>query len=131
MALLRGEPSAGEWTAFSEDVWIGPSRFAIRTPDYKLVVQGADLPERFLDNKMKMTIRESVTRLEPEQLFHLPQDAQERENLLARDPARAAQLRSRLLAHRNSLIPPHRAETGRIAVEGESLERLRALGYVE
>jgi arylsulfatase A-like enzyme len=131
MVLLRGQASAGEWTAFSEDVWIGPSRFAIRTPDYKLVVQGADLPERFLDNKMKMTIRESVTRLEPEQLFHLPQDTHERENLLARDPARAAELRARLLTHRNSLIPPHKAETGRIAVEGESLERLRALGYVE
>jgi len=133
--LLKGESSAQaaaeDWTAFSEDVWIGPSRYAMRAPGYKLVVQGDDLPERFLDNKRRQAIHEAVLRLEPEQLFQLPKDAREQENLLTRELVRADKLRTRLLAHRNSLTKPHKGTADRIAVEGEALERLRALGYVE
>ena len=136
LELLRDEPpprgGSDGWLAFSEDVWIGPSRYAVRAEGWKLVVQGDDLPERFLDNARRRAIREAVGRLEPEMLFRLPHDAEERENRWTQEGERARTLRDRLLAHRATLSPPAAArEGGRIAVEGEALERLRALGYVE
>jgi hypothetical protein len=97
----------------------------------KLVVQGDELPERVLDNPRRRAIHAAVVRLEPEMLFRLPQDARERENLWRKEPGPGAALRDRLRAHEARLAPPQATREGRIAVEGEALERLRALGYVE
>ena len=113
-------------------MWIGPRAYALRAAKEKLIVRGDDLPERFLDSPRRRAIKEAVGHLPPEMLFRFPEDQEERVNLALREPPWAASLRDRLRAHRAGLAPPQAsAEGGRIAVEGDVLDRLRALGYVE
>ena len=130
--LLRGERDEGEGLAFSEDVWIGPRTWAARSTAWKLIVQGDDLAEFFLDNARRRAIRAAVDHLEREMLFHLPSDARERDNRLVQDASSASRLRDRLRAHVAALSRPGAEPSrGQIAVEGEVVERLRALGYMK
>ena len=132
LPLLRGERGESEWLAFSEDVWIGPSTWAARGAAWKLILQGDEFAERFLDSKRRRAIRTAVGRLEPEMLFYLPSDARERDNRLVREGERASSLRERLRTHVAALSRPGGDRGGgQIAVEGEVVERLRALGYVK
>ena len=134
LGVLRGERGQGdekEWLAFSEDVWIGPSTYAARSAAWKLIVQGEDLPEHFLDNNRRRAIRTAVGRLDREMLFHLPSDARERENRRGHEADRLSRLRGGLRTHVTRLAAGGDGSGGPIAVEGEVIERLRALGYVE
>jgi arylsulfatase A-like enzyme len=130
--VLRGGPETGEqeWTAFSEDVWIGPARRAVRTEAYKLVERGEDLPERFVVNDQRRAIQKKVLALPAQMLFHLPSDPGERKNLVAEQATEALRLRQ-LLSARFSAAYQAGSESGEIAVEGDALERLRALGYLK
>lgn len=125
----RGEAREGDWLAFSEDVWIGPETRAVRSRSWKLIEKGESLPERFLDSERRLTIHEEVGRLDPRMLFHLPSDPGERTNRLPDRMDVAASLRGPM---NERLKPGARAgAAGEIRVEGEALERLRALGYVQ
>jgi len=131
LGLLRGQQASGEkeWLALSEDVWIGPATRAIRTRDWKLIEQGEDLPERFVENDRRRAIHQKVGQLSARMLFHLPTDPRERTNRLADQMEVADGLRGQLqrrLASRARASPE-----AEIQVEGEALDRLRALGYVQ
>jgi arylsulfatase A-like enzyme len=131
LGLLRGQQPSGEedWLAFSEDVWIGPETRAIRTRDWKLIEQGDDLPERFVENERRRAIHKKIGQLSARMLFHLKADPREQTNRLADQIEMADGLRGRLqkrLASRARASPE-----GEIQVEGEALDRLRALGYVQ
>jgi arylsulfatase A-like enzyme len=123
------EAADGDWLAFSEDVWIGPETRAVRSRNWKLIEKGESLPERFLDSERRLTIHEQIDRLDARMLFDLPSDPRERTNRLPDRMDVAARLRGPM---NERLKPGSRAgAAGEIRVEGEALERLRALGYVQ
>ena len=130
-AVLRGEPLAGEreWRAFSEDVWIGPARRAIRTEAFSLIEKGEDLPERFVVNDQRRAIQRKVLDLPARMLFHLPTDPGELKNLLPGREAEVAWLHQ-LLSARLPATSRAGPERGEIPIEGDARERLRALGYI-
>ena len=105
--LLSGEPAVPD-AIFSQ---YGSRRYAIRTKDWKLIIN----------------TRRSVAKL-----YDLRNDPQERENVFARYPETARELESRLLEWRDEL-PRLNALTSEPDVEitDEQIERLRGLGYVE
>jgi arylsulfatase A-like enzyme len=126
--LMRGETDGRDSVAFSEDVWIGPATRAARIRDWKLIEKGEELPERFVDRDLRRAILQQVTTLAPQMLFHLPRDPAERDNRLATDGDMATRLHD-LLKGRLALST-HAGADADLEVEGETLERLRALGYV-
>ena len=105
--LLSGEPAVPD-AIFSQ---YGSRRYAIRTKDWKLIIN----------------TRRSVAKL-----YDLRNDPQERENVFARYPETARELESRLIEWRDKL-PRLNALTSEPDVEitDEQIERLRGLGYVE
>jgi arylsulfatase A-like enzyme len=128
--LLRGREASErpERLAFSEDVWIGPARRAVFDRDWKLIEQGEDLPERFLDIEARRAIQRAVAKLDARLLFHLPSDPGERRSRAAAETAVADRLAGHL--HERRAARPA-GSGGEIPVEGDALERLRSLGYVE
>lgn len=128
--LLRGREASAkrDRLAFSEDVWIGPARRAVFDRDWKLIEQGEDLPERFLDSEARRAIQRAVAGLDARLLFHLPSDPGERRSRAAAEAAVADRLAGHLL-ERRAARPA--GSGGEIPVEGDALERLRSLGYVE
>jgi arylsulfatase A-like enzyme len=130
LGLIGGRPEAeGDGLAFSEDVWIGPATRAVRTRDWKLIERGEVLPERFVDNEDRRLISQGVDALAPQMLFELAVDPREQENQLGSDGPVAARL-GRLLGARLA-AGSHAGPDAEIEVEGEVLDRLRALGYVQ
>jgi arylsulfatase A-like enzyme len=115
--------------AFSEDVWIGPATRAVRTREWKLIEQGESLPERFIDREARRKIAEHVRTLPHRMLLHLLTDPGERDDVLGSGETVATRLHHVLRARLGG-----RADKGPdadIEVEGEVLERLRALGYLQ
>jgi arylsulfatase A-like enzyme len=128
LPLLEGRGSDEQSLAFSEDVWIGAETRAVRSREWKLVERGERLPEPFVDRDTRRTIARALDALAPRMLFHMPSDPRERENRMAPGEPVAARLEAALAARlvRGAGEKPE----GEIEVEGEVLERLRALGYV-
>ncbi|HEY7514379.1 MAG TPA: hypothetical protein VIC87_07875, partial [Vicinamibacteria bacterium] len=131
LGLLRGQEddTSEEGFAFSEDVWIGPAAHAVRSRDWKLIERGEELPERFLDSDARRAIHRRVSVLAKEMLFDLGSDPRERTNRMTEDAVTADRLRG-LLRRRFGSAARAKSE-GDIPVEGEALERLRSLGYVQ
>jgi arylsulfatase A-like enzyme len=132
-SLLRadadGREAREEGVAFSEDVWIGPATRAVRTREWKLLEQGETLTERFIDRDSRRTLAESIRALPPRMLFHLVTDPGERHNVLgSREPV-ATRLHGVLSARLDGGV--HAGPDADVEVEGEVLERLRALGYLK
>lgn len=126
--LGAGPEGEEEGLAFSEDVWIGRATRAARSRTWKLIERGETLPELFLDREARRLISREVDALPPRMLFHLPSDPRERENRLAGEQKVAARLGRSL---DEKLAGGSRGPTeSAIEVEGEVLDRLRALGYL-
>jgi arylsulfatase A-like enzyme len=128
LGLIGGQPEA-EGLAFSEDVWIGPATRAVRTRAWKLIEKGEVLPERFVDTENRRLISKGVDALAPRMLFELAVDPREQENQLGSGGPVAARL-GHLLGERLARGSPAGPDA-EIEVEGEVLDRLRALGYVQ
>jgi arylsulfatase A-like enzyme len=128
LRLLDGPPLDQESLAFSEDVWIGAETRAARSREWKLVERGEPLPEPFVDRDTRRTIARALDAVGPRMLFHLPSDPRERENRMGAGEPVAERLASALAAR--LVRGPRAGPDGEIEVEGEVLERLRALGYV-
>jgi arylsulfatase A-like enzyme len=127
--LLTAGVSDAEGVAFSEDVWIGPAARAVRTRDWKLIERGQPLPERFVDRDERRQILAGVGALSSRLLFHLPSDPREREDRLGSREVVGTRLAELLEAGLNR--GPRVGPDAEIEVEGEVVERLRALGYVQ
>lgn len=129
--LLRGgpEPVDDGWAAFSDDVWIGAARRAVRTAEWKLIARDGELPERFLANEPRRRLRRELDRLPPLMLFNVAKDPRERADRAGAQPAVAARLRRLLHDHRAGLGRAPRRE--HIRLDGDVRDRLRALGYVD
>jgi arylsulfatase A-like enzyme len=130
LGVIGGETETeGEGLAFSEDVWIGPAERAIRTREWKLIEKGETLPERFIDREQRRLIAQGVSALASRMLFHLPTDPRERYDRLTSSAQVAARLGGLLNVR---LVRGSRAgPDAEIEVEGEVLDRLRALGYLQ
>ena len=126
--LMRGDTDGRDSVAYSEDVWIGPATRAARVREWKLIEKGEDLPERFIDRDLRRAILRQVTTLAPQMLFHVPRDPAEADNRVATDPDVTARLHGLLKDHVS--LTAHMGGGADLEVEGETLERLRALGYV-
>lgn len=142
MGVLSGEKPSREpeWLAFSEDVWIGPEMRAVRSDRWKLIEKGGDLPERFLDEDavtpeeiarrdQRRAIHRKARAQDPLMLFDLERDPGETRNVVSAEKSVAGRYHRSLASQ---LQPgPHEASSAEVQVEGEALERLRALGYVQ
>lgn len=132
LAALKGAPVHPQepgGLGLTEDTWIGPSMRAVRAGPLKLIVDRRGLAERFLDNAGRRTLWQALQVLSFPMLFDLQQDPGERENRAswkAGDVRRLRRLLDERLAYTSAA-----SQGGQIAVQGEALERLKSLGYVE
>lgn len=86
-----------------------PNRVAIRQGDWKLLlnasaVDAEEEPEKGQDKK-KGKKKGTATAAEPE-LYNLAADLGEKENLFAKEPAKAAELRAKLAEWQKGFVPP-------------------------
>lgn len=129
-AVLAGSP-VPERTVYFEDSYKGPERAGIVMQGFKLIAKQRTLRPLF-PFPAGSAAALAVQRTPARELFFLPDDPGERNNLWPRHPERAQMMEKSLLSQQSRLLRMRKVGRRR-GTEGSerSLQELKTLGYVQ
>lgn len=116
---------------YFEDSYKGPERIGIVSRGYKFILKYKP-QESFFPFPPESAIHAAIQRTPVRELFFLPNDPREKNNLWAKYPEKARMMEKALLAKRNALMRTRKIGWRKtVEKDRQYLKELKALGYLQ